>query len=354
MLFNSISPNKSTQLTARSPLKRLFAYGTATVLALSLLACGGGGGSGSSADVAAGTSDTSGLVSPSRPESFSAAPSGTSSSNISGGTNLSQNEIDVLNRVNQIRGLAGLGAVNAQFQLNNAAQKHTAYQLETSQFGHVENTSTAANFTGRTLADRVNYQTYSWNRLLEVTAASRPVQSGVVLHDLLIDAIYHRLGMLRHDLVDAGVGYSAPSTTSVLTIVYGRPASMALAPSSSAPIVVWPIPSQTNVPPTFASDTESPDPVPGQNIVGYPVSLQVYPGISLTTMRFRIFEVASTGETEITNTKLLTSTTDSNVDDFCVAVIPLSPLKSATVYRVQFDGQIGGTTRSLTWQFTTF
>jgi hypothetical protein len=43
---------------------------------------------------------------------------------------------------------------------------------------------------------------------------------------------------------------------------------------------------QTNVPPNFFSDNESPDPVPGQNEVGYPIS--VHGDSNVTVQNFTV------------------------------------------------------------------
>ncbi|MFN7835034.1 MAG: CAP domain-containing protein [Burkholderiaceae bacterium] len=318
---------------------------------LCIAACGGAGQesvAGQSQSAASATAPTS------SPVSFPSLAGLPASTSTAAGNNLSQAEIDCLNRVNDIRAVAGLAPVTADFRLNSAAQKHSTYQLETGTYGHGEPNNAAPSFTGASIVERVALQGYAWNRLLEVTAAAKPIKSSMALHDMLMDAVYHRIGMLRHDLVNLGVGYAVKNNSSVLTLNYGRPKSLGLTPSADGAPVRWPVDGQINVPVDFASDNEAPDPVPDMNVVGYPISLQVYPDVPLTTLRFRLFEAGAAGvDTEIANTRLLTSASDANLENYAVTIIPLTPLKAGTIYKVVFEGQISGQPKTLRWQFKT-
>jgi hypothetical protein len=276
-----------------------------------------------------------------------------STTSLAAGNNISQLEIDALNRINTIRSAASLSLVSAEYYLNIAAQKHTAYQLETDVYGHNESNTSAVNYTGAALSDRISAQGYPWSRLLEVTAAAKPVKSSIELHDMLIDTVYHRLGMLRHDLVDVGVGYLSKGNAAVLTIDYGRSKTLALTPPSGGAPVKWPVDGQINVPTSFASDTEVPDPVPDQNIVGYPITFQVYPDVSFTPVRFRLFEVTPSGDVEVTNTRVLSSANDKNSDTYAATLIPMAPLKAEKKYTVIFEGIVDGAPVTARWQFTT-
>ena len=53
-------------------------------------------------------------------------------------------------------------------------------------------------------------------------------------------------------------------------------------------LVTWPVANATAVPTNFLSDYESPDPVPNQNEVGYPISVHADLGTVLTVSSFTV------------------------------------------------------------------
>jgi hypothetical protein len=99
----------------------------------------------------------------------------------------------------------------------------------------------------------------------------------------------------------------------------------------------------------FYSDQESPDPVPGANRVGYPVSFHVGHDRTLTVDAFTL---ATASGTNVPVT-LLSAAADEHVPVSAAAIIPQSPLSAGTTYRASFSGRTDGVSVSQSWQFTT-
>jgi hypothetical protein len=117
-------------------------------------------------------------------------------------------------------------------------------------------------------------------------------------------------------------------------------------------IVVYPANNQTNVPTNFFSDSESPDPVPNQNEVGYPISVHADTGRAGSGVIVSNFSVAPRGGSAL-NVRLLSHANDSATTETAAAIIPLAPLRSATTYDVSFSGTVAGAAVTRTWSFTT-
>jgi hypothetical protein len=114
-------------------------------------------------------------------------------------------------------------------------------------------------------------------------------------------------------------------------------------------VAVWPFNGQTQVPINFFSDYEEPDPVPGANEVGYPVS--VHANIT-STVKVQSFSVRPRGGSDLTM-RQLSHDVDSKTPASAAAIIPLTRLASATTYDVSFSGTVDGTPVSRSWSFTT-
>jgi hypothetical protein len=117
----------------------------------------------------------------------------------------------------------------------------------------------------------------------------------------------------------------------------------------SGQVAVWPFGGQTAVPRNFFSDTESPDPVPDRNEVGYPIS--VHANIDVT-VRVTSFTVRPRGGADLA-VRLLTSANDTHTGASSAAIVPLAPLAANTTYDVSFTGTAGSTPVTRTWSFAT-
>ncbi|WP_254442339.1 CAP domain-containing protein [Duganella vulcania] len=302
------------------------------LLAMLLSACGGGGGGGAS---------TSGATPPDLAQTPGAPV-------FTGNTAL-----DGYNWINYRRAQLGLSTLARNARIDAAAQGHSDYQRLNNTVTH-EQTPGLPGFTGATLLDRLanaGYQATKPYAIGEVISATGN-PSGFYQAEELITAIYHRFVMFEPVFKEVGTGAATTSAnytyfTADLTAVAGYGAGLGV-----GRIVNYPAANQTGVPTNFFSDSESPDPVPNQNEVGYPISVHsdtIRDGVGITVQSFT---VAPRGGAAL-SVRLLSHATDSNTGETVAAIIPLAPLKGGTVYDVSFSGLAAGVPVTRSWSFTT-
>lgn len=303
----------------------------ALLLAMLLSACGGGGGGAS----------TSGATPPDLAQTPGAPV-------FTGNTAL-----DGYNWINYRRAQLGLSTLARNARIDAAAQGHSDYQRLNNTVTH-DQTPGLPGFTGVTLLDRLTNAGYTATRPYAIgeviSATGNP--SGFYQAEELITAIYHRFVMFEPVFKEVGTGAATTSAnytyfTADLTAVAGYGAGL-----GAGRIVNYPAANQTGVPTNFFSDSESPDPVPNQNEVGYPISVHsdtIRDGVGITVQSFT---VAPRGGAAL-SVRLLSHATDSNTGETVAAIIPLAPLKGGTVYDVSFSGLAAGVPVTRSWSFTT-
>lgn len=323
-------PRKIFAMSGPAVVATLFA----PLLAALLAGCGGGGGDGER------VANSSGFTSDTLPQE-PGAPT------LSGNTAL-----DGYNWINYRRALLGLSVLSRNSQVDTAAQGHSDYLRLNNTVSH-EQTPGAPGFTGVKLTDRLDKAGYGLTggyAIGEViSATSKP--SGFYHAEELITAIYHRFVMFEPIFKEMGTGATTVNGytwfTADLTATNGYGAGL-----GAGRMVNYPANNQTKVPTSFASDSESPDPVPNQNVVGYPISVHSDGGREDGGVVVRSFTVAPRGGS-VMNTLLLSRATDSRTTKTAAAIIPLTPLQSSTTYDVRFDGSVGGVATTRAWSFTT-
>ncbi|USX20578.1 CAP domain-containing protein [Oxalobacteraceae bacterium OTU3REALA1] len=310
----------------------------AMVLIAALLAGCGGGGGGSNSATAPATSAPPTTTLPQEP----GAPT------LTGNTAL-----DGFNWLNYRRAQLGLSVLTRNSQVDAAALGHSNYLRLNNTVSH-DQTVGAPGFTGVNLINRLaaaGYGLPGGYAIGEVISATTDT-SGFYQAEELITAIYHRFVMFEPVFKEVGTGATTVSGgytyfTADLTAVNG------LGPGIGAGrLVNYPFNNQTNVPIDFFSDTESPDPVPNQNQVGYPISVHADSGRGGAGVVVRSFTITPRGGSAL-NTLLLSTATDSRTTGPVAAIIPLAPLRRGTVYDVSFDGTVNGVAAPRTWSFTT-
>ena len=164
--------------------------------------------------------------------------------------------------------------------------------------------------------------------------------------DSLITAIYHRFILLGTDYTEVGIGDASHPTYGFTQVI--NPARQLTTAKPTKIIAIYPADSQADVPLTFNSDEESPDPVAEKNTVGYPVSIQFS---SDYTVSLTDFTVSQNGVP--LNAKILDKATDPNISANSYAVIPYDALEPETQYDVTFTGLLNGSPYTKTWSFIT-
>ena len=304
----------------RSPVAALLA-------ALLLAACGGGGG---------GTSTNSSVGTPAVTDPGAPASTGNTAT-------------DGYNWFNYRRAQLGLSTLTRNSLINTAAQGHSDYQRTNNVVTH-EQTQGQPGFTGVSLLDRLRAAgytlsgSYSAGEVISATSST----SGAYQAEELITAIYHRFVIFEPIFREIGTGAATTSGgytyfTADFAVVNGYSGL------GTGKFVGYPYDGQTGVPLNFYSDQESPDPVPNQNEVGYPISVHADGTSSVTVQSF---SVAPRGGSAL-STRLLSLAAGTSTTGSAAAIVPLAPLKSGTIYDVSFSGTVGGVAVSRSWSFTT-
>ncbi len=318
------------QSDAQSLLRASWPSGLlALLLAAALAACGGG-------------SSAPGSASVTPPDTLQQEPGAPA---MTGNT-----AVDGANWINYRRQQVGLAALADNSKIDAAAQGHSNYLRTNNAVTHVQ-TPGLPGFTGAALGERLAAAGYTVLRPFaygEVISATSST-SGFYQAEELIAAIYHRFVMFEPLFREIGTG--AASTSAGYTYFTADMATSNGYGSSVGPgkVVVYPFNNQTHVPVNFFSDTESPDPVPGQNEVGYPVSVHADITSTLVVLSFTI---QPRGASALT-VRQLNNAGDGNPQPSAAAIIPLTVLAAGTIYDVSFSGTVDGVAVNRSWSFTT-
>lgn len=304
-------------MTRLSP--RLSPLASAISLSLALAACGGG---------------DSAQQSPS--------PSAVISQQLGQETNAPQATgnmaTDGLNWFNFRRQQIMLPGLPSNSLITTAAQRHSEYQKLNNTITH-DQTPGKPGFTGATLQDRLSQASYSLipSYVVGEVIAQTGYTDGFTAAEALITAIYHRFVIFEPMYREAGAGYAtAASGYTYFTADFA--ASNGLGNGLGAgKFAVYPYDGQKNLPNNFFSDSEEPDPVPGKNEVGYPVSVHADIDQLISVTDFSIRQRATAA---LLTVQLLASQSDPRTPSSAVAIIPLDPLMAGTTYDVTFTGYI--------------
>jgi uncharacterized protein YkwD len=313
-----------------SGLLRLRIIAAAFAAATALVACGGGGGSGSSASAA------------------------TSFMPLEAGAPALTNDIatDGRNWINYRRAQVGMSTLANNAVIGVAALGHSEYQRTNNTVTHTQTPGTQG-FTGETLLDRLTAAGYTFantNHAYGEVISATSNQNGAYMAEELITAIYHRFVIFEPVFKEIGTGAASTSSnyryfTADFTANNGYGPGIA-----RGNVAVWPYAGQTQVVPNFFSDYESPDPVPGVNEVGYPISVHANINSILTVQSFSVRPRGGGAELSV---RLLVRDQDAETPRSAAAIVPLQKLAAATTYDVSYTGTVDGVPVTRTWSFTT-
>lgn len=315
-------------------------------LSITLVGCGGGGGD-------ASTSTRAPSQNTDQPNSADYTPPQTSvqTPNLTG--SLAAEQVQSFEYLNRLRTASGLGALNYSAALEVAATGHAAYNAENQIVSHFQ-TQGQPGFTGVSLDDRIAAANYRATASIEVVAAGAP---SVQTMDAFLSAPYHRIGLLAHDVVDVGIGYSSGSTYQMRTVVNAGRTGAQQGWTTTSLITTFPYDGQRNVPTTMVNETPYPYPELGAwcnpSCPGYTISIQSRKGQTVTDVTFIVTGQngsAIQGKT-ITqaNDSMLASSNWGNWAFF----IPAAPLNANETYTVNVTAKVSGQPVTQTWSFTT-
>lgn len=245
---------------------------------------------------------------------------------------------------------AGLPAPVRDAAIDRAAAGHSNYQQLNNLVTH-DQSATLPGFTGETAPDRLRAAGYPLDAQAsadgEVIAATASAD-GFAAADGLLGAIYHRYIMLQPQFDRYGAG-SARRDGGYHWLTVNFVATRAAPRLGNAQLVVWPVPQQTGVRANFFSDQETPDPVPGIDEVGYPISVHADIDATVRVERFALSERNGPS----LPVRLLAPGVDAATPASAAAIVPLSPLRPGVTHEVEFSGTVNGVAVTRRWSFST-
>ncbi|MET3134475.1 uncharacterized protein YkwD [Oxalobacteraceae bacterium GrIS 1.11] len=313
---------------------------SALLAALLLSACGGGG----SDSTAGNTTSTTSSATP--PEAGSVMPD--SALPVATGNTAT----DGFAWFNFRRHQLGLPQLTRNSLIDLAAQHHSDYQNLNNAVSHDE-IAGKPGFTGLQLLNRLNSVGYffapSQGYIYGEVIAADSNNAGFSMAENLVTAIYHRFVIFEPMFKEGGAG-AAASNSGYAYLTADFSANNGYGPGLGlGQFVNYPFADQVKIPTSFSSDQESPDPVPNQDLVGYPIS--VHADIS-GNLAVNTFSVRPHGG-NILPVRLLVHASDPETPLSAAAIIPLAVLSPNTTYDVSFSGTIDSVAVNRNWSFTT-
>lgn len=254
--------------------------------------------------------------------------------------------VAALDRANCIRQILGLEPGSLHPALDDATQAHADYMATNGILEHQEEVGNAG-FTGVGVWDRLEAAGYplepgtSWSEV--VAEGEGPVGSV----DRWLNSVYHRIPFTMASWI--GVGFGQAEVYSSMTFVAEYPAGRRVA-------VLYPADGQTDVPWSFDSDTEFPDPAPNHGVVGPPITVTVgeamVSGPATNPHELELISARLVGPDGELALETLTPDEDEFLG-FALAAIPVEALQPLTDYEVEMVVSFEGGEETLTGTFTT-
>ncbi|TMD42703.1 MAG: hypothetical protein E6I88_03915 [Chloroflexi bacterium] len=249
--------------------------------------------------------------------------------------------------VNRYRKLAGLGPVATSSVIEQSALAHAFYTFfngaspKIRDLGIHQEDSSGLGYTGDNVLARAQHFGYPQRSMAEViTHRSDP--AGAVSD--WIDSVYHRIPILRADLLELGYGdaYLGPLTVQVMDMSYSE--------TTTGRVILYPAANQVNVPAAF-NGNEIPDPVSkaGSSIsypTGYPVTATFDRNARVTIQAFHFLDASGK---ELPGVTLQPSSETENSFVY-LANLPLQP---GTTYSCDLTYTLNGVAGHKVWHFTT-
>ncbi len=298
-------------------------------------------------------------------------------------------EQEGLTYLNTIREHTGLIKLKTNKALQHAATAHANYLIQNQSNGHYEKKGKYS-YTGSTPSERVIKAGYPSTFVMENVSINTVGEKQSI--DNLFSAIYHRFVFLNFDNDEIGFGFSTTkkkrkvkqayvynlgssgiaelckrSFTLANGVYYMRnicKQSTKMVPQSlfeetknkvrrkNRDIILYPYDRQTDIWPAFYN--ESPDPLPGYNVSGFPLSVQFNPA-NYKNVKLKSFRLYDEKGKEIKETKILQHNSDHNhlLTELEFVLMPLRRLEFDTRYTAVFEAVSDGTKVKKHWTFRT-
>lgn len=315
---------------------------TLSAACLALAACGGGGSS-PSTPVA-----TVPVTPPVTPPVTVAPGTLQTTVTVAPPASVGQDTIDGFNYLNQIRTLAGAGAVDWNQSVQTATQNHVSYLSNNGLFSHQEDPAKPG-FTGVQPLDRMNFAGYAGVYGGEELAGGASYKDFV---DGLLTAGYHSIGLL-YGYRDVGFGAAGIAASTIRGMDVGYTNSKPQQLLAGDAVAMFPCGNFAVV--GGAGYGESPDPLPGRNYyatpIGTPIVALVRNGQTLAVTTWTISPV---GGQPLKTAATLTQANDPNklLAASGAILIPDQPLVKGGSYTTTLAGTNNGQPFSKTCTFS--
>jgi hypothetical protein len=252
-----------------------------------------------------------------------------------------------LSAVNAARAKAHLQPVTLDDRISSGAESHAWWFVfnlchsEVKGLGIHHEVAGTPGYTGYSMRDRASYFGYPQASMAEdITHTGSP--DGAIAD--WVNSVFHRFPLMRPDLVQIGFGDAVILDLPIEVMDMGF--SDRAVPSSV--ITPFPADGQTDVPTAFGGN-ELPDPVPkgGTYPTGYPITINFSPDSRVAVASYRVTDPAG----NVLPLYVLQPTPAGT--DNVLSMLPRSPLKAGTRYRVRVSGTVDGRPFSLDYSFTT-
>lgn len=247
----------------------------------------------------------------------------------------------VITALNQYRKDLKVGGLNPNANLDIAASNHQYYITSSYRSGedfHAEAPGRIG-FTGETPQARMIKAGYPSNGIaIEVGTAG----SGARSIDLLIDTVFHRQALSYEDISEVGISSSTQNGTIVDASTNGSTAQN----NAGNFYTFYPYDGQKNVPLTHSAELPWPFPDLPANTseslckyTSYPIHFQVQKLAKLDVTSFTLQETSTGLNIPV---RLLTNSSNSQINTNFAFIVGTTPLKVNTKYTVRFVGTATG------------
>jgi hypothetical protein len=293
-----------------------------------------------------------------------------------------------LTYLNALRDAAGMQPLGYNAVLSKAAKSHAAYVLHTQSYSHSEK-KRVRGYTGKTPGERAVHAGYPSRLVIENIAVNTTTPKETI--DNLFSAIYHRFAFLSFDIDEVGEGrrvsrkkraisqaevfdmgarelatlcqknFQMRNGMYYLTGLCADPhkkipqkayeSARDIIRKRNSDMILYPYENQQDVPPAFYNET--PDPLPGYKVSGFPVSVQFNPFYysRIKMLSFALYDASG----RRLKSRMLDWQSDPNhrLDKNVYALMPLARLAYDRPYRAVFRAIVDGREISRSWEFRT-
>jgi len=248
--------------------------------------------------------------------------------------------------INRYRAIAGLPAITASGAIHQSALSHAYYTFfngaspSIRDLGIHREVHDGLGYTGDNVLTRAQHFGYPAHNMTEdITHRDTPT-AGVTEW---IDSVFHRIPILRADLLEAGFGDASlgPLAVQVLDMSYRSDVH------NPGRVVLYPAPDQTDVPPAFYGN-EIPDPAPNALYpIGYPITATFD---RTATVTIQSWQLTDADGQPVAGINLLP---DNPEMENSFAFLANAPLRAQSRYTMTLVGTINGVPFHQGWHFTT-